>query len=357
MTADIRVLDGAHLAALGRFETIIDVRSPAEYAEDHLPGAVNLPVLTDAERAEVGTIYVQDSRLKANRIGAAYVARNIARHLESALADKAQGFAPLIYCWRGGQRSNAMATILARIGWRPCVLEGGYKTYRRTVREALYERPWPAPVVLLDGDTGSAKTEVLGRLAAHGLQTVDLEDLAGHRGSLLGGWADRPQPSQKQFESGLWAALQGLDPGRPVVVEAESSKIGERIVPPALWQAMLAAPRIELSAPAETRALYLTRAYGDLTRDPQRFAVQLGRLEPHIGRERAKAWRAMLEAGDIQALALAMVIEHYDPAYARSRRKDVPVAVIGAPDLDPAGQDAAAAAVAAAVNAARNPPG
>ena len=187
----VQVTEDVSAEALERFDMVIDVRSPGEFAQDHLPGAVNLPVLTDAERAEVGTMYVQDSRFKARRLGAAYVARNVARHLEGAVSDRDGGFAPLIYCWRGGMRSNAMATIFDQVGWRTTVLSGGYRTYRRYVTRRLYDEALALRFVLLDGHTGSAKTELLGQLAAMGLQTLDLEGLAQHRGSLFGalaGW-------------------------------------------------------------------------------------------------------------------------------------------------------------------------
>lgn len=240
--------EDASTAALSRFDMIIDVRSPGEFAEDHLPGAVNLPVLSDAERAQVGTVYVQQSRFTARRLGAAHVARNVAHHLETALADRPGGFRPLVYCWRGGMRSNAMATILSQVGWRTTVLSGGYRTYRRLVVARLYDGELPLDFVLLDGQTGAGKTEILGRLAGLGLQTLDLESLAAHRGSLFGALAGRAQPSQKLFESRLLAALDGFEPGRLVVAEAESSKIGDRMVPPALWSRLALAPRIELAA-------------------------------------------------------------------------------------------------------------
>jgi tRNA 2-selenouridine synthase len=318
----IEVLETADPARLAAFDMVIDARSPAEFAEDHAPGAVNLPVLTDAERAEVGTIYVQESRFQARRIGAAYIARNVARHLETALKDQGGGFRPLIYCWRGGQRSNAMATILSQVGWRTAVLAGGYKTYRHHVSARLYDAELPHRLVLLDGPTGAGKTELLGLAAERGVQTLDLEGLAVHRGSLFGGIPGRPQPSQKMFESRLLAAIDALDPTRPVLVEAESSKIGQRMIPPALWKRMEAAPRITLSAPAEARARYSVAAYREITEDPAALDDVLARVPDRPGRKRLVEWRALAAAGAFEALAAALIELHYDPAYRRSGKKD-----------------------------------
>ena len=159
----------AQISALG-FDDIIDVRAPAEWAEDHIPGAINLPVLDDAERAQVGTVYKQVNPFTARKLGAALVARNAATHLQGPLADKPGGWRPLVYCWRGGQRSGSFASILAQIGWRVELVAGGYKAFRGLVVDALYHQPVPAPVVVLDGNTGSAKTEVLALLAARGVQ-------------------------------------------------------------------------------------------------------------------------------------------------------------------------------------------
>ena len=316
------VTDRTDAASLAGFDEIIDVRTPAEFADDHLPGAVNLPVLSNSERAEVGTIYVQVSRLKARRIGAAYVARNIAGHLEGALNDKLGAYAPLVYCWRGGQRSLAMATVLEQVGWRPTRLAGGYKTYRRRVTTRLYDGAPLERLVLLDGYTGSAKTEILGRLAALGAQTLDLEGLAGHRGSLFGAVRGQSQPTQKMFESRLLAALESLDLARPIVVEAESSKVGQIMLPPVIWQAMAVAPRIEIDAPREARIGYLLSAYRDLTVDRAALVASLAALPERHGAKRLAAWTAMVGAGDFAALASDLVEVHYDPAYERSRRKD-----------------------------------
>jgi tRNA 2-selenouridine synthase len=339
--------------ALARYDLVIDVRSPSEFAEDHIPGAVNLPVLDDAERAEVGAIYVQDSRFKARRIGAAYVARNIGRHLETALADRGGAFRPLVYCWRGGMRSNAMATILSQVGWRTAVLAGGYRTYRRVVTARLYDGTLPHRFVLLDGQTGSAKTAVLGLLAERGLQAVDLEGLAAHRGSLFGALAGRRQPSQKLFESRLLAALDALDPSRPVIAEAESSKIGERMIPPALWTRLAQAPRIEFVASPQARSRYLVAAYGELTADRAALEEAFGRLPVRPSRERLSGWRALADAGQFAELALALLTLHYDPAYSRARKKqDRPrLGEVALDPNDPADVARAAEAVAALVAA------
>lgn len=349
----LQVTEDVSAEALSRFDMLIDVRSPGEFAEDHVPGATNLPVLSNEERAEVGTIYVQESRFKARRIGAAYVARNVAHHLQAALADRPGGFAPLVYCWRGGMRSNAMATILSQVGWRTTVLSGGYRTYRRHVTARLYDGRLSHRFVLLDGETGSAKTEILARLAARGAQTLDLEDLAAHRGSLFGAIPGRPQPSQKLFESRLLAALDALDPARPVIAEAESSKIGDRMLPPALWTRLAEAPRIELQAQATDRARYLVQAYGDLIGDRARLEDAFGRLPVHPSRERIAGWRALADAGDFETLVGAVMALHYDPAYLRARKKHgrPPLRTIPLPGLDAASQEAAADQILGAVDA------
>ena len=327
-----------------RFDAIIDVRSPAEFAEDHLPGAVNWPVLDDEQRRVVGTLYVQESALAARKIGAALVARNIAHHLETALADKPAAFEPLVYCWRGGQRSNAMALILAQVGWRTLVLKGGYKTYRRDAQTRLYHKPIPHRLIVLSGETGSGKTEILNRVAALGGQVLDLEALALHRGSLFGAHAGKPQPSQKWFESSLLEQLDKCDPSRPVLVEAESYKIGNRTLPPSLWQAMASAQRIDLEAPLDIRAGYLLRTYPGIAADRALLELAFSQLQLYPGRKRLAAWREMADAGDFLTLIREVVERHYDPAYASSLRREQRVS-LGAIPLsaldEPAQEDAA----------------
>jgi tRNA 2-selenouridine synthase len=303
---------------LSRFDEIIDVRSPSEFAEDHMPGAVNLPVLDDAQRAEVGTLYVQKSKFLASRVGAAHVARSIAEHLEGHLADKPGSYAPLIYCWRGGNRSGAMATILSRVGWRTGVIKGGYRTYRRDVVAKLYDGSVDAPLVLLSGPTGSGKTALLGAMAERGAQTLDLEALAAHRGSLFGAEPGRDQPSQKAFESALCAALARLDMTRPIVLEAESSRIGALTLPPALWRPMTAAPRIELSVPAPARARHLAAGYADWLRDLDDLRRRVERMPRHHSRAVRDHWMCLAQSGEAEAFAMALIEAHYDPTYRRA---------------------------------------
>ncbi|MBN8553654.1 MAG: tRNA 2-selenouridine(34) synthase MnmH [Caulobacterales bacterium] len=309
-------------SVLAGFDQIIDVRSPSEFAEDHLPGAINLPVLDDAERAVIGTEYVQGSKFKARRQGAVLVARNIAAHLEGALAEQTGGFKPLIYCWRGGQRSHAMATILDQVGWPVTVLDGGYQTWRRAVVAALYDQPLAHRLVRIDGPTGVGKTAMLGQLAAEGVQTLDLEGLANHRGSLFGAMPGG-QPSQKLFDSRLMTALQGLDVTAPVVVEAESSRVGGVNLPKSLWRAMQAAPVIELTASLDDRVARTLRDYADFTTDLTAIAAALTSLPRHISKARRAEWLELAQAGDMDAFVRALLSEHYDPAYGRGRAEPV----------------------------------
>ena len=300
------------------FDTVIDVRSPAEFAEDHIPGAISLPALGNEERARVGTIYTQDTPFKARKIGAALVARNVAAHLDGPLADKPGGWQPLVYCWRGGQRSGSFASILSQIGWRAQTIEGGYRSYRRLVVQAMHEQALPHRLILLDGNTGTAKTELLALLAARGAQVVDLEHLAAHRGSLFGG-VEQPQPSQKAFEGALARVLGDLDPSRPVVVEAESSKIGSVLIPGSVWRAMRAAPRIQIRAPLAARAAYLARTYVDLTTGSELLLDRLARLVPFQGHARVTHWQNLARDRRFQQLASELMSEHYDRRYDKSR--------------------------------------
>lgn len=338
------------LAAHG-FDDIIDARAPAEYAEDHLPGAISLPVLDDVQRAKVGTIYKQVSPFTARKVGAALVAQNVAQHLQGPLADKPGGWRPLVYCWRGGQRSGSFALILGQVGWRVETIAGGYKAWRALVVKALYDAPFPCPVVVLDGNTGSAKTEVLNMLPARGVQVLDLEGLANHRGSVFGHRGG--QPSQKAFDCALAMAISRLDPTRPVVIEAESAKVGECRLPSGIWKAMTAAPRVAIATGVAARAAYLVQAYGDMVADGARLVRVIERLRPLHAAERIETWQAMAGAGAFVDLAAGLMQHHYDPRYDKHRaRQEARFVEIEAAGLGPDDLTRLADQVAEAVRAA-----
>ncbi|WGM45550.1 tRNA 2-selenouridine synthase [Brevundimonas sp. NIBR10] len=349
----IRLTTDLETDARAGYDALIDVRSPAEFAEDHIPGAINLPVLDDAQRAEVGTEYVQGSKFLARRRGAGLVARNIAAHLEGPLGEREGGFKPLVYCWRGGQRSHAMATVMDQVGWPVAQLTGGYQTWRRRVLARLYDveseaEPLP-PLVLLDGPTGVGKTAVLALMAERGAAVLDLEGLAAHRGSLFGATA-QAQPPQKLFDSRLAVALEGLDPTRPVLVEAEASRIGALTLPPRLWAAMKAAPRIALTGSLDDRTAFSRAAYADIAADPEALDAVLSRLPLRLGRAVIERWKGLARDGDLSALIAELLETHYDPAYRRAASKyEVPVAAVASPVF---GSEVAREASLAAIEAA-----
>lgn len=306
------------------YSEIIDVRSPSEFAEDHIPKAINLPVLDDAERGEVGTIYKQ-SPFIARKKGAALVAKNISQHLIDYFESKDKDYRPLIYCWRGGQRSNSMASVLCQIGWQVTVLEGGYKTYRAYVREQLEDLPAQFTYKLLCGLTGTGKTQILRQLSQRSQQVLDLEALANHRGSLLGQeWAGKPtaQPSQKQFESLLLQQLQSFNSSQPVWVESESNKIGQVYLPPSLWQKMKQAGCIEIKLPLTARVQYLLKEYPHLVDNPNILKTKLQLLKSRYGKEKINQWYQLIDDGLWEEFVQNLLQYHYDPSYTQSIERD-----------------------------------
>jgi tRNA 2-selenouridine synthase len=301
-----------------QFDAIIDVRSPAEYAEDHVPGAISAPVLDDAERAQVGTLYKQVSPFDAKKLGAAMIAKNVSQHVARLFGDKPKSWHPLIYCWRGGKRSGAMAHILREIGWEAATLEGGYKAYRKWVVEELEKLPSHFDFRVIHGPTGSGKSRLLNALRRAGAQVLDLEDLATHRGSVLGHLPDRPQPSQKMFESLLLNEVAGLNPSRPVFVEGESKKIGELQVPEALMDRMRASPCVLLETDLEVRVSLLLDEYRHFLEDRKSLEAQLDCLVALHGRAKIAEWKSLAARGAWREFVARLLVEHYDPAYRRS---------------------------------------
>ncbi len=337
-----------------RFSEIIDVRSPSEYEDDHLEGAVNLPVLSDEERTEIGTTYKQTSTFLARREGAAYIAEHAASYLRNHFADRDAGYFPLLYCWRGGMRSQSLATILSSVGWRVGVLDGGYRAHRREVVKWLTEA-FPCigfQFVVLAGLTGSGKTRILRTMAERGEQVLDLEGLANHRGSLLGDEPGSPQPSQKRFENLLRQRLHEFDPSKPIFVESESHRIGTCQIPARVWDAIKTGTVIELSIDLEARTWFLLDSYDHFSEQPEKLTEKLGQLRQLHPAGRIDHWNALIDAGSWAELVRALLVDHYDPAYRKSRKKLFAGAreIIEGGDLNPASIAEFAGRVSAAGN-------
>src|SRR5258706_11785202 len=310
--------DAVTVAQLDAFDEVIDVRSPAEFAVDHVPDAVSCPVLDDAERAHVGTLYKQVPPLDEKKIGAALVPKNIARHIEERFRGRDRAWRPLVYCWRGGQRSAGMAHVLRQVGWDAATLAGGYRAYRREVMAQLDETPRRFRFQVVAGATGSGKSRLLAALAEQDAQVLDLERLARHRGSLLGELPGEPQPSQKMFDSLVWCALKRLDRARPVFVEAESKKIGQLQVPAQLLARMREGECLRIEVPLPERVRFLMEEYRHFLEEPAALKNRLQCLTSRYGRAVIGRWLAQTDSGAWGELVADLLVTHYDPSYLRA---------------------------------------
>lgn len=319
------ILDIAQFAqARNQFDAIIDVRSPAEFALDHIPGSINYPVLNNEERAQIGILYKQVSPFAAKKLGAAIVSRNIAQHLEQSMLDHPREWRPLIYCWRGGERSGAFTHVLNRIGWKAMQLEGGYQGFRRIVIDDLDLAAKQFQFQVICGMTGTGKTRILHELQSLGAQVLDLEGLAIHRGSVLGNEPDSEQPSQKGFETALWNALQSLDPSKPVFIESESKKVGGVHIPDALMETIRNGLCIELRSSLPTRVSWLLHEYHHFLENTAQFKEKLGLLTTRYGKVQIAEWFNQIDAGDFNPLVTDLLVKHYDPAYQSSIVRNFP---------------------------------
>ncbi len=305
-------------ASLADFDCVIDVRSPAEFAEDHIPGAINCPVLNNEERVRVGTLYKQVSPFEAKKVGAALVAKNIGNHIEQNFLDKPKDWKPLIYCWRGGNRSGSMTHIMAKIGWHAMQLDGGYKGFRRFVNQQLPSLAAAANWIVLSGETGTGKSRLLQCLESQGAQVIDLEKLAQHRGSVLGKLPENGQPSQKYFETEIWRNLSRFDFNKPIFVEAESKKVGNLRVPDAMMEKMRQSKCIQLQLVMEERVALLRDDYQHFVDDTALLGTQLRCLIDLHGKERIERWSTLAESNQITELIQQLLLQHYDPAYQKA---------------------------------------
>jgi len=347
------------IARIDEFDEIIDVRSGGEFVLDRVPGAGNHPVLDDEERARVGTLYKQVSPFDARKLGAVLVAHYTARHIESSFSDRPRDWHPLVYCWRGGQRSGAMAHVLGDIGWRTSTLEGGYKGFRNEVLAQLEVLPPKFTFRVLCGATGSGKSRFLQALAAQGAQVLDLEHLARHRGSVLGSLPGEPQPGQKWFESQLWDALRKFDPARHVWIESESRRIGNIQVPTTLLNCMRASRSVRIEPPIEERVRFLVEEYAHMLSEPEALKRRLNQLAALQPREVIQHWRDLIDAGAWHELVHDLLQNHYDPLYLRSMGRSYPdldaSPVLRPRRLDPESIAGHVAALDAALDAALLP--
>ena len=310
------------VAGLHSFSVLIDARSEAEFALDHLPGAVNWPTLNDEERRFIGTMYAQVNPFEAKKRGAALAARNIAAHIERELLDAPKSWQPLLYCWRGGKRSGSLALVLDQIGFRVSLIEGGYKAFRALLLADLPALAQRLRYRVVCGPTGSGKTRLLGALAHAGAQVLDLEALANHSGSVLGLVPGQVQPAQKRFDTLVWDALRGFDPARPVFVESESKKVGNCSVPTALIEAMRASPCLDLQLPLDQRVALLLEDYAHFVEGPELFCRQLDALTELRSRPVVADWQARVRSGQTQQVVRELLQTHYDPLYGQSIRRN-----------------------------------
>jgi tRNA 2-selenouridine synthase len=310
----------ATVEQLGEFDAILDARSPSEFAEDHIPGAISCPVLDDQQRITVGTLYKQVSPFDARKLGSVLVARNIAMHIETLFADKPKGWTPLVYCWRGGQRSGAFTHILREVGWSARRLQGGYKSWRHHVIEQLDIVPKALRFIVVAGPTGSAKTRILEAMQQQGQQVLNLEALAAHKGSVLGDLPGQPQPSQKGFETLVLDAISRFDPARPVYVESESKRIGQLRVPDAVFQGIQDGNWLRVQASMEQRVQFLLRDYDYFLNGPA-LEQQLERLKETCGGESVTRWKGLAQAKEFSTLVAELLAQHYDRFYLRSMNK------------------------------------
>lgn len=306
------------LTRLASFDAIIDARTEDEHALDHVPGAINWPTLNNQERIDIGTMYKQVNAFEAKKRGAALAARNISAHIDRHVIELPRDWKPLVYCWRGGNRSGSLATILGAIGFQVTLIEGGYKAWRAALVDDL---PRLAPTFnyrVVCGPTGSGKTRLLHSLAAQGAQVLDLEALACHRSSVLGHVPGQPQPSQKRFDSLIWAQLRTMDPSRLVYVECESKKVGNLRVPDALIDAMRASPCIDVQLPDETRVALLMEDYAYFVEDNAHFIERLQALNDIRGKAVIERWSEWVRDGQTPAVVNELLRDHYDPVYRQS---------------------------------------
>lgn len=291
---------------------VVDVRTPSEFRQGHIPGAHNIPLFSDEERAVVGTLYKKQGREQAVLKGLEFVGPGM-----SQMASEAKKLAVdntlLVHCWRGGMRSASMAWLFETVGVRSFTLEGGYKAYRASFHEMIARENWN--FLVLGGPTGSGKTDVLKALESMGEQVLDLEGLANHKGSAFGALGQKPQPTTEQFQNDIYEVLRHFDPQRTIWVEGESYNIGKVFIPDPLFELILKAPLIMFELNRERRLDRLVKEYGCFDKELLSQAVK--KIQKRLGGLRTKEALKALEENDFRKVA-DIALQYYDKSYAKS---------------------------------------
>lgn len=292
----------------GSASCIIDVRTPKEFEQGHIPGAINIPLFSNEERVIIGTIYKQVGKQEAIHKGLEVVGPKMA-DLVTLAKNNAVNNTVYVHCWRGGMRSGSVAWLYELYGFKVFVLKGGYKAYRQAVLENLQTQ---APIRILGGRTGSGKTHILHQLKEKGQQIIDLEKLANHKGSAFGAIGENTQPTQEQFENELMSSLKKLNETQPVWFEDESRMIGKNMIPLKLWGQMRKAPVIYVDVPFESRITNLIDDYGKFP--AQQLEESILKIAKRLGPEQTKLSIEALHNGDLKTVC-EFCLHYYDKTY------------------------------------------
>ncbi|MGD9683870.1 MAG: tRNA 2-selenouridine(34) synthase MnmH [Candidatus Obscuribacterales bacterium] len=320
-------------------KVVVDVRSPCEHLVESIPDSINVPLLSDEERALIGTIYKQDGEMQARRQALGMIAPRIPAIVDRIMAIKKPRHTLVVHCWRGGLRSEAVVSFLSVVGIDCFRLTGGYKAWRKQVVKDFEKDDYTFQTVVLDGLTGTGKTEVLTELTKLGIAICDLENLANHRGSTFGALGLAPQPSQKNFEAGLWSLLEKCQADL-LILEAESRKIGRLALPNFLYRRIKTGRKILIEAPLSSRVARLLEIYsqGIEKADVIHMVEESAPIKEKLGRVKTRVLIDHLKSDDLESFVKMLLLEYYDPLYAKH------LAVSGPFELTVDSQDPARAA-------------